>query len=86
MEPSDDRRSVVPAALPDNGLLLDLGPQPGKQIKRLKEGKGALAYQVQAAIEDARSRLGIDADVAIIPVVLLYRQSEPDYVVLVHRE
>jgi len=82
----DQPQEPVATASPDNAVLLDLGGQSPKQVKRLKQGKGALAYQVQAAVERERERLGIGADVAITPVVLLYRQAEPDYVVLVRRD
>jgi len=37
------------------------------------------------AIEDARRAVAVGADAEIVPVVLLYRRDEPDYVVTVPR-
>jgi hypothetical protein len=73
--PADPRAQFV-------GLLVDLGSQRRKQIKRLKRGDGRLTRQLQAVVEQSRAELGIDPTVEIVPVVLLYRQTEPDYVVL----
>jgi hypothetical protein len=74
---------VSPA--PNVGLVLDLGRQRRKQIKRLKRADGELALKVQAAAERLRRDLGIDPGKEIVPVVLLYRCAEPDYVVVSRR-
>jgi hypothetical protein len=68
--------------LPDIGLVIDVGNQSGDRIDQLKQGHGELTRQVQAAV--ARSREGLAADTAaeIVPVVLLYRCDQPDYVVI----
>ena len=66
----------VPAAPQDSGLLLDLGPQARRRIKRLKRGSGRLARQIQAAAIAAQTELGIDPAAEIVPVVILYRSSE----------
>ncbi len=84
MEQSGDSHLPVPVAArtPTIGVLVDLGRQRRKQIKRLKRGNGRLTRHVQAVVEQSREELGIDPAVEIVPVVLLYRRSEPDYVVL----
>jgi hypothetical protein len=76
---------MTTARLPNVGLVVELGPQRRKQIKRLKRGEGALAQQIQGAVDQRREELGIDVDAEIVPVVLLYRHDEPDYVVIVPR-
>ena len=73
----------VAVRLPSIGLLVDLGRQRRKQIKRLKRGDGRLTRQIQAALDQSRRELGIDQSAEIIPVVILYRCAEHDYVVSV---
>jgi hypothetical protein len=41
-----------------------------------------LAWQVEAAVASWRKERGIDANVEVVPVVLLYRQAELDLVVV----
>jgi hypothetical protein len=76
---------VTTARLPNTGLLVDLGQQRRKRVNRLKHGDGALAWQIQQAVDRQRQELGISADAEIVPVVLLYRRDDPDYVVTVAR-
>jgi hypothetical protein len=71
----------VPVKLPNIGLLLEVGKQRRKHIKRLKRGDGRLKRQIQAALDGAREELGIDRSTEIVPVVILYRYPEPDYMV-----
>jgi hypothetical protein len=73
------------ARLPNIGLLIELGPQRRKQIKRLKRGKGPVTQQIQTAVDQRREELGIDDAAEIVPVLLLYRHSESDYVVIIPR-
>jgi hypothetical protein len=77
-------QSLVPNAerLSEAGLLLQLGRLRRKQVKRLRRGEGPLAAQVRALVDQQRHDLGLDDDAEIVPVVLLYRESKPDYVVL----
>lgn len=79
----EDREREFPAPvttpLPNVGLVVDLGGQRRKEIKRLKRGEGALAQHIQAALEEARRSLGIDDETEVVPVVLLYREPSPDY-------
>jgi hypothetical protein len=88
MDKADHRELCLPLATPlgNIGLLVDLDRQPRKQIKRLKRGDGPLTYQIQAAVASSREQLNVDADTAIIPVILLYRRADSsDYVVIVPR-
>jgi hypothetical protein len=84
MEKSNCSQPSVPtvARLPNIGLMVDLGRQQRRQVKRLKRGDGALTHQIQTAVDRARGELGIGAASEIVPVVLLYRRGETDYVVI----
>jgi hypothetical protein len=88
MENRNRRELSLPTTtpLPDIGLLVELGGQRRKEIRHLKQGDGPLAWQIEAAVASWREGLGIPPDVEVVPVVLLYRQVKPDYVVMaVHR-
>jgi hypothetical protein len=54
-------------------VIVDLGKRPKKRIKKLRRGEGALPAKVEAAIREAKSRLG--ADKAILPVVIVYEKK-----------
>jgi hypothetical protein len=84
MTQSYSREHCLPVAtpLPDSGLVIELGQQERREIRRFKRGDGTLAWQVEAILESWREGLGLGAEVEIVPVVLLYRQAEPDYVVV----
>jgi hypothetical protein len=69
----------APTSLPNVGLVVDLGKQGRKAVKRLKRGEGALAEHIQAAVEEARRSLGIDEEAEVVPVVLLYHEPKPEY-------
>jgi hypothetical protein len=73
-----------PALVPtsSDGFLLDLGQQPRSRVRGLKRGMGDLVGEIRAAVERWRDEFEIQSDTEIVPVVLLYRQDEPDYVVL----
>ena len=60
---------------------MDVGKQRRKAIKRLKRGDGPLKRQIQATLDRSREELGIDPAAEIVPVVILYRCPERDYVV-----
>jgi hypothetical protein len=68
--------------LPKIGLLIELGRQRRKEIRHLKQGESTLKWQIEAAATSWREEFGIDADMEVVPVVLLYRQVEADYVVI----
>jgi hypothetical protein len=72
----------VVSRMPDLGLLVELGPQRRKDIKRLKRSDGPLTRRIMAAVEQQCEQLGIDPAAEIVPVVLLYRRDKPDYVVI----
>jgi hypothetical protein len=78
-EPGLIQASVEPAApLGHAGLLLDLGELGRKEVRRLKRGKGLLARQIQAAVEEQFQRLGMEPTIEIVPVVLLYECATGD--------
>jgi len=87
MHETDSPYLALPTAarLPNIGLLIELGRQRRKQIKRLKQGSGALTRQIQAAVNHARDELGIAEDADIVPVVLLYRHGTSEYTVVLAR-
>ncbi len=60
------------------GMLVDVGQQRRKHIKRLRMGTGRIAVQVEAAADQARMELRIDPRAEIIPVVLLYECTDGD--------
>jgi hypothetical protein len=70
--------------LPDIGLLVELGPQHRETMASLKRGEGPLGWQIEEIVASWRERLELGgADVEVVPVVLLYRRAEPDYVVVI---
>jgi hypothetical protein len=77
-----DRLTPIVTKLPTGELLLDVGRLPEDQIERLKQGGGELAHQVQAAVSRSRAEPGLGVAQEIVPIVLLYRCAEPDYVVI----
>ena len=68
------------APQPNVGLIVDAGRQRRKHIKRLRQGMGRIAAQVEAAADQARMELRIGPDTEIIPVVLLYECTDRDHV------
>ena len=54
-------------------IVVDLGKQTTKKIKKLRKGTGPLPAKLEAAIREAKARVG--ADKSIIPVVLLYEKK-----------
>ena len=69
--------------LPDNGLLVELGEQHRDTMESLKQGEGPLAWQIEEIVASWSDRLELGgADAEVVPVVLLYRKAQPDYVVI----
>jgi hypothetical protein len=69
--------------LPGAGLLVELGEQHRETMASLKRGEGPLAWQIEEIVASWRERLEVgDADVEVVPVILLYRRAESDYVVI----
>jgi hypothetical protein len=81
----EGRESSVPlmtTQIPSVGLFIELGRQVRKDIRQLKQGDSTLTWQIEAAVTSLRESLGIEADVEVVPVVILYRLAEPDYIVV----
>jgi uncharacterized protein (UPF0335 family) len=55
-------------------LVVDIGKQTSKKIKRLRKGTGRLPAKVDAAIREARSLVGTDKQ--IVPVVVIYQKKD----------
>ena len=83
MDIDGSNRSSLPVLSPlsNVGLIVDVGRQRRKHIKRLKRGMGRIATQVEAAADQARTELRIGPDTEIIPVVLLYDFADQDHVI-----
>ncbi len=52
---SDPVRSVASALAPSEPVVLDLGKQRRKQIKRLRQGDGKLMDDINGAIDELRT-------------------------------
>jgi hypothetical protein len=57
----------------DFGLFMELGRQERSAIKQLKGSDGALAEQIQVAVEERLDQMGIGSSAEVLPVVFLYR-------------
>jgi hypothetical protein len=69
--------------LPGIGLLVEFGEQHRETMASLKQGEGPLAWQIEEIVASWRDRLELGgADAEVVPVVLIYRKAEPDYVVI----
>jgi hypothetical protein len=69
--------------LPGLGLLVEVGEQHRETMASLKQGEGPLAWQIEEIVASWRDRLELGgADAEVVPVVLLYRKAQPDYVVI----
>lgn len=66
------------AVQPGFGLVLDVGPQRRKRVRRLKRGTGKLKTRVALVMNEARAKFGLGDDVEIVPVVILYRYAEDE--------
>ncbi|MBC8506556.1 MAG: hypothetical protein ISR58_02475 [Anaerolineales bacterium] len=56
-------------------IIIDLGKQKSKRIKRLMEGRGKLWFEVEDVIEEVGSMLGDDLEgKTLVPLVLVYRK------------
>jgi hypothetical protein len=58
-------------------IIVELGKQRPKDIKRLKRGEGKLWDEVVDVVEEVSAQLGDTANgKTIVPVVLIYRKKE----------
>lgn len=56
-------------------IIIDLGKQRSRALKKLKEGEGRLWDDVLDVIEEVKELLGADADgKVLVPVILIYRE------------
>jgi hypothetical protein len=55
-------------------IVVDLGSKSKKAIKKLKEGRGKLMFEVSDAVERVRAKVGKENQ-SSMPVVIIYRQK-----------
>jgi hypothetical protein len=74
----DRKEADLPAAAGSppavEGLFIDLGAQGPDDVALLKDGTGAMAAEIHAALDRWRDSLAVDTASDIVPVVLLYRK------------
>ncbi|MBC8504093.1 MAG: hypothetical protein H8D34_04510 [Chloroflexi bacterium] len=57
-------------------IIIDLGKQKSKRIKRLMKGRGKLWFEVEDVINEVGSMLGDELEgKALVPLVLVYRRK-----------
>lgn len=57
-------------------IIIDLGKQRNKRIKRLKRGQGRLWNEVLDVCEEVGDQLGEEAeDKILLPIVMIYRRK-----------
>lgn len=57
-------------------IILDLGKQTRKRIKRLKKGRGKLWFEVENVIDEVSTTLGDEpGGKIIVPIILVYRRK-----------
>ena len=58
-------------------VVIDLGKQSKKDLKKLEKGEGKLMLEVELAVEHARARLPEDDHKKVfVPVVIIYRKKQ----------
>jgi hypothetical protein len=83
MESRGYRELSLPTTTPlPTGLLVELGLQRREEISRLRQADGPLTRQIEAVVTSWCEQLKTNPDAEVVPVVLLYRLAEPDYVVI----
>ena len=58
-------------------VIVDLGRQSKKRVKKLRKGAGRLMTDVEAAIEDLRERGVVAADAQTVVVIVREREELP---------
>lgn len=57
-------------------IVIDLGKVRQKQIKALKQGRGALVREIDEVVAQVQAELGEEADgKELLPVVIVYRRK-----------
>ena len=59
-------------------IVINLGKQKKKDIKKLKKGEGKLLAEVKTTIEEVKSKIKIDnqGQTTLVPIVLLYKEKQ----------
>jgi hypothetical protein len=70
----EDRQATGRVAAP---IVVSLGKESRKRIRRLKRGRGKLMNEVENVLDQVRANFGEHADGKIfVPVVLVYRRKQ----------
>ena len=57
-------------------IIIKLGKQNKKRIKRLMQGQGKLWYEVEGVIDEVGAMLGDELEgKSIVPLILVYREK-----------
>ncbi len=66
--------SETTEAMPEaDYVILDLGKQKRKKVKRMRKGRGGLMGEVQEAVDNLRANGAVDA--AASPVIVIVREK-----------
>ncbi len=70
----EDRHTTARVAAP---IVVSLGKEGRKRIRRLKRGRGKLMTEVEHVMDQVRANFGEYAeDKVFVPVVLVYRRKQ----------
>ena len=58
-------------------IIIDLGKQSRKKIKKMKRGKGALWDEVLDVVEEVKYQMGEEAEgKTLVPLIMVYRRKD----------
>lgn len=59
-------------------IVINLGKQKRKDIKKLKKGEGKLLTEVKATIEEVKSKIKVDTQgqTTLVPIIILYKEKQ----------
>jgi Family of unknown function (DUF6200) len=70
----EDRQATARVAAP---IVVSLGKESRKRIRRLKRGRGKLMTEVEHVMDQVRANFGEHAEGKVfVPVVLVYRRKQ----------
>jgi hypothetical protein len=58
-------------------IVVNLGKQKKKDIKKLKKGEGKLLTEVKATIDEVKGKVKLDSQgqTVLVPIVILYKEK-----------
>ena len=76
----DEEQQTESTADVTTPIIVDLGKQRKRRIKRLKKGRGKLWDEVADVLAEIQDSLGEEAEgKVLVPVVLVYRKKDRKY-------